>query len=274
MTARSTSAGRPAGAGASERAAARCAARIREIFEDDLQAPPGVLHVTAVWQDAGGRLFTLRIGASTPRSATDAFVLGVARARCDAVVTTGRILRDEPEVLHRLPDDLAAWRRQRLGRREPPLTVVLTARHDVDLAHPLLARRALVVTSRDAAPRLVARVREAGRGDGIEVVGRTAPSLRDLLSFLREERGLADVCVEAGPATTAALYTEPPCVDELMLSVYLGSALPRGVRGGAFLGPGVLERVFPEPESLCRRFRRDEPESGPWLFCRHRRLSS
>ena len=280
MTARPTHAGHETGTAAD---AEDCAARIRRIFEDDLLAPAGVLHVASAWQDAEGRLFAMRIGPATPRSATDAFVLGVARARCDAIVTTGRILREEPAVRHALPPGLAAWRVRLPGRRPAPLSVVLTARDDLDLAHPLLSGRALVVTSRAAAQALVARARAAGREEDLEVVARPAPGLRDLLALLRDERGLTNVCVEAGPATAASLYEASPCVDELLLSIHLGRSLPAGVKGGALPGPEALARAFdarpsplagdaeaPSADAALSRFRVEEP-SGPWLFCRFRR---
>jgi hypothetical protein len=54
----------------SDRPEERCARRIRELYRADLLAPAGVVHVTSAWRDPGGRLFSLRLGPKTPRSAT------------------------------------------------------------------------------------------------------------------------------------------------------------------------------------------------------------
>ncbi len=216
------------------------AARILEIFGDPLCQPPGILHVTSVWRGQGGALPTLRIGPDTPKSETDRFVLGLARARCDAIVTTGRILRDEPGVRHRLPDALADWRARYRGLAAAPVSVVLTGRLDLDPSHPLLqeAARVLVVTTATRAPALQARV----ANDRIEVVGRADASLRDTLDFLQRERGLASICVEAGPSSTRSLYADPLRVDELMLSVFEGERMAPGVAGNAFADDKLLAR--------------------------------
>ena len=106
----------------------------------------GVVHVTAVWQRAGGYLVTLRSGSSTgddpPRIVHDAFALGIARARADAILTTGEILRREPDLRHGLPGPgalplgLAEWRRTVLGKTTPPILWVMTRSGDLDFAHP------------------------------------------------------------------------------------------------------------------------------------------
>ena len=62
----------------------------------------GVVHVTAVWQRGDGDLVTLRTAAGAPRVAHDALVLGLARARADAILTTAEVLRCEPGLRHDL----------------------------------------------------------------------------------------------------------------------------------------------------------------------------
>jgi riboflavin biosynthesis pyrimidine reductase len=185
--------------------------------------------------------------------------LSLARARCDAIVTTGRILREEPELRHSLPADLAAWRRECRGLPKPPVSIVLTARADLDPAHALLcdANRVIVVTSRDVAPVLSERL----GSERLEVVGRDAPSLRDTLSFLQRDRGLPSVCIEAGPSSSRDLYETPLRVDELMLSIYIGASVGQGVAGGVFVDPPSLARDFARVHA-CER----QEESGPWLF--------
>lgn len=221
----------------SDRLEDRCAARIRELYGDDLLTPSGVLHVTSAWSDSGGRLFTLRIGPNSPASATDFFALELARARVDAIVTTGQILRDEPGLTNELTDpELASWRRERLGKKGPPVTVVLSRRTDLPRSHPLFATSEVVV-------------RNAG--------------LRESLAWLCDERGFTSVAIEAGPSTSRAVYDPPVAVDELLLSIYRAPELPEGVRGGELLGLPALGRLFPE-RSECTR----EEESGMWSFLR------
>jgi riboflavin biosynthesis pyrimidine reductase len=248
-----------------------CAARIRSLYgrsADGLAAPPGVLHVTAVWRDEAGRAFTLRIGPRRPRSETDRFVLDLARARCDAVLTTGRILREEPDLHQVLPADLRTWRRHHRAEADDPVSVVLTGRDDLDFGHPLLARasHAIVLTSAGTADRLRARASSSGAAGRVEIVARREPGALDAIAFLQERR--FSICVEAGPSTTAGLYGASSAVDELMLSVFQGELPDESVRGAESVATEVLERDF----VLAGESRRED-ESGPWSFQRFVRAS-
>ena len=69
--------------------------------EVDWRGARGVLQVAAV---ADRAWVAIAIGPAAPSSATDRFVLGFARARSDAIVTTGAILRAEPDLVHELSD--------------------------------------------------------------------------------------------------------------------------------------------------------------------------
>jgi riboflavin biosynthesis pyrimidine reductase len=249
-----------------ERAGAqRIDARLRELY-GELPGEVGVLHVASAWQGPDGELRVLRIAPGTPRSATDAFVLSLARARVDAIVTTGRILRLEPTVTHALLGsdvecaDLRAWRSARLGRDQPPRSAVLTSGQQLDLDHPLLRRgtRPLVITGPAAAARLAAAAAERG----IELVGLEPLDVRNALAALRA-RGLHSIGVEAGPATALALYAAPLAVDELMLSVYEASAVPDGAAGPAFLSMARLGELLPHASRGSRE--------GAWRFERRTR---
>jgi riboflavin biosynthesis pyrimidine reductase len=238
--------------------------RLSALYGSDPARVRGVLHAAAAWRDADATLRILRIGPTAPRSETDRFVLRAARMRAQALVTTGKILRDEPDVVHTEHDAaLLAWRRECIGLTSPPRSVVLTSGRDLELDHPLLrsAYRPLVVTAADAAIRIRERVRRGAHD--IEVVGRRAPDLRDVLALLRE-RGCETVLVEAGPTTAISLYDEPIAVDELLLSIFEGTSLPEAAIGPAFVAPTRLSAHFAPsvpPRSV------DEP-SGPWSFSR------
>lgn len=242
----------------SERAS-ECAERIRMLYGDDLEAEAGVLHVTSVWQGPVGPPFVLRINDSTPVSEWDAFVLALARARADAIVTTGAILRDEPGMTHDFDvSGLPAWRNDVLGKALPPQSVILSSGRAIDFAHPIFrARRALLYTARDHPPDLPERAAAAG----VRLLTHPDPDLRNLIAHLRAETGARTISIEAGPSTALTLYRDPLAVDELMLSVCRAPTLPEVARGAPFLFLEQLERALPGST------RNDSAEPG-WSFHR------
>jgi len=248
-----------------------CARRIRACYGAALEEPAGVLHIAAVWRDPRGGWPTLRITPQTPRSATDRFALGLARARADAVLTTGRILREEPALEHRYHEDapldaaLTQWRNERLDKRVPPVSAVLTSGRGLDVGHPLFAGPAAVwvLTRPDAADALRAR----GLAARHRVVERAEWTLHDALASLRREAGFATIAIEAGASTTRALYAAELGVDELMLSCFEGAELPESLRGAGFATSRELAGVFGPPLSLHI----EQEHSGRWSFLRFRR---
>jgi riboflavin biosynthesis pyrimidine reductase len=246
--------------------------RIRALYgadlADDPRAARGVLHVAAVWRGGASALTTLRIDVDTPRSRTDAFVLGLARARADAIVTTGEILRREPQLSHALDEGegaeaLLAWRQKVLGKRALPTTVVLTSGRNLDLTHPVFrsGRKALIFTDAGGEDRLGDRARERG----IELAVHPEPSLMSLLEHARGSLGHETVLVEAGQSTTGALYESPGLVDELLLSICETDSLPASVRGAPFTTEGEIASAG---LTLVGEHVSDE-ESGPWRFRRY-----
>lgn len=227
---------------------------------------PAVVHVTAVWRRRDSALITLKIQAGTPKSEHDFFVLNLCRARADAIVTSGKILRAERDLHHDLTgpgqvaDALASWRR-RLGKSEPPISLVLSSGRGLNLDHPLFrsGTRPLVYTSPEGRERL------ANAGEhGVEVVADTTPSLRSAIDFLRNERQAATIAIESGPSTSIDLYQPPLVVDELLLSIY-EEELDEALQGGAFLSRKDIEAQFARPETPFRV----RSESGCWSFHRY-----
>lgn len=229
---------------------------------------PGILHPTAVWQSGvqpdRQPLTTLEIRAETPKSDTDLFVLQLARARADAIITTGKILRSEPETTHALdgPADVASalkrWRRDRLGRSTPPISLVLTSGCDLDLEHPLLASgatRPLIFTSPDGR----ARLKDA---PGVEIVAIDEPSIRRAIDFLRCERDARTISVEAGPSTSRELYDGARVVDELLLSTLHSPSIPKTIQGADFLTRARIERDFRRSAPAFR----NRTDDGIWVF--------
>lgn len=239
----------------------------------DRQIPrAGILHVTAVWRQPTGGYRTLNINDATPKSDHDLFMLGVARARADAIVTTGKILRAEPALNHDLPGSprlaaaLGQWRKRVLERRpDRPLVVILTSGRNLEPEHPAFHAwaRPVIYTSKHAATNL----REELAVAAIDVVGSAQPDLRDAIAYLRSEAGCRTISIEAGPSTSGQLYEPPVLVDELMLSAYLGATVPDGVVGAPFLGPERLGDLFGRRSA---EHHVTEP-SGEWSFSRWRR---
>lgn len=260
----------------------------------------GVVHVAAIGARARA---VLAIGAGAPASPTDRFVLGFARARADAIVTTGAILRAEPALVHRCadePEQDARWQRfraERLGRRRPPELVVLTAGAELPLEHPALcqAQRTVVLTSAAGRARLTealgSRTAAGGhpawaRSTGkLEVVALdAAPTtpvtefLARAIAWLQDARGHETIVLESGPRSTLGLYAAGrPWIDELLLSVFEGGDFAT-VAGPPFPDAAALARYFAcgvagaengRSQPLSRR--RVEEPSGAWVFERYRR---
>lgn len=251
------------------RTAGDVAAAAERIYGDALEAK-GIVQVVACWRPSAETLAVIKIGPGSPRALHDVFALGLARARADAILSTGQILRSEPEVRHELPGPpelagaLAAFRRERLGKTAPPIPLVLTSGRDVDLDHPLFtaAPQTILFTSEDGA----ARLDEQARARGITVVAHPEPGARSALDYLRRERDVRTLVVEAGPTTTRKLYDDPVAIDELMLSVFEEPRLDPAFVGGDFLAPAELARLLP---ASSRPFEVNAP-SGHWSFERRR----
>ena len=221
------------------------------------------MHVAAVFCAADG-FRILKIGEHTPKSAADAFALSLARVRADAILSTGAILRAEPEMRAEpfgpLADSLRRLRKTVYGREEPPALLVLTG-GDVDPDHPALAgwARPFVVTSGPGAARLRPRL-----ASGVHLVELEVPSAASAIAWARDRLGARTVAIEAGPSTALPLYEGSGVVDELMLSVFEGTP-PPDVVGKPFVGAARLEALFGPPRSSVRV---DEP-SGPWRIERY-----
>lgn len=243
-------------------AIARVRARITALYGGlDLESAHGVVHIAAVYAEKNDAWRVLRIGPAAPKSATDGFTLMLARARADAILTTGKILRDEPALRYDLgvhAADLSAWREGVLELAEPPVVLVLTRGAGLDLEHPALHGWAepIVVTG----PEVSARVAQ----QGVRAVGLHDLSLRGAIAWARAELGARTISIEAGPSTAVALYEPPPVVDELMLSVFEGPAVAPEARGRPFVSRTRVEAVLGPPQGGTRVL---EP-SGPWRFWR------
>lgn len=243
------------------RDAAGVAGLAQQLYGQGFEPREGVLHVTAV---AGPARRTLRIDEHTPKSLADTFALNLARARADAIVITGKLLRDEPGLSYApgspgpAAPAMADYRRQ-LGRDARPWLVVLTRGAGLPFTHPVFHdghTRPLIYAPHEAA--------EGLRGVApCEVLGSDGhASLAGLVGALRA-RGARTVSFEAGPSTTRGLYMgDAPLVDELCLSAFLGT-LPRDAQLAEALPALPPALTLAGPERLVNA------PSGPWAFSRY-----
>jgi len=207
-------------------------AKIREFYDrEELHHPAGVVHVLAVQRQPGRSDHVIAVGPNSPVSVSDRFALDLARARSDVIITTGQILRDEPNLRYELGSrwatELYAWRREVAEHDCAPVVVVLTAGARLNFGHPTFHSwaRPVVFTSERSATHLCPPT-------GVRVIGSNAPSLRAAIEWANGE-GARTIVVEAGPSTARDLYLGTPVVDEVMLSVFEGGHAPI-VPGGEF----------------------------------------
>jgi riboflavin biosynthesis pyrimidine reductase len=213
----------------------------------------GVLHVTSM---APSRQ-VIAIGPDAPKSEGDFFLLNLARARADAILTTGSIVRSEPTYQASLQgphaEALQRYRAQVLGKGRA-LCAIMTRDGRLPRLHPLWqdATEKLLLTSPEHAEAL-----ERELGGHASVVGVADLDPRRAVQWLRE-RGAKLISIEAGPSANAPLYEPPALVDELSLSIYEGPA----VQLGGALTPRLLDGMV-----LASELTREE-QSGRWRYQR------
>lgn len=254
------------------RTPADVAALGRELLGEDPARAGRVLHVAAVWRAGDDALRVLRIGPKTPKSRHDTFLLALARARAEAIVTTGKILREEPALTHgplgppALRAALASYRRERLVLALDPWLLVLSSGRGLDPAHPAFHAplRPLLFVPAAAATGLRERFAESD----VRVASVPAPDVRLALDHLRR-LGARRITLEAGPTTARALYEDPVRVDELWLATYAGERPAAEVIGEPFVDDARLAAALPAASEPVAR---DEP-SGRWTFLRRWRAS-
>lgn len=231
----------------------------RTLLGDGFAAPEGVVQTCAVGEDD----HVIRIGPHAPRSAHDFFLLHLARASADVIVTTGQILRDEPTLRYdlegegSLPAMLHAYRATH-AKKPPRAKVVVLSRGDVSLDHPALHGWAEPVI---ATPSATLAHAARARGMGALVHEGDARALVLTLRALHPT-----ISVEAGPSASGALYEDGSVVDVLFHSRFRG-VLVDEARGARFLAATELDARFSTRTASATV---DEP-SGPWSFTRYAR---
>lgn len=240
----------------------------RKLFGSELDSRPAVSHSAAAWNNPASEMLTaIRINEYGPKSDLDFLSLHIARARADAIIITGKILRDEPTLGYdlradtRWGDALLQWRERRWGLWEPPWLLILTAGGQIDFAHPALHGwvNPVIFTSDRTAERTLA-------DSPIPVVADEAPDIRRAIYHLQTSKDCQCISIEAGPSTALTLYDRPTMVSELLLSVNLDKTLDDRAKGPAVIELARLRRRFRSETSVTH-----SREGQRWSFHRLRR---
>ncbi len=244
---------------------------VEELLGVGLEDLQGTLHPVAVWRRPGSdERLVLRIEERSPRSALDFLLLQLLRARAEVIVTTGKILRDEPDLSYELqpvtgleigdvsPALLLAARAELWGLERPPRIAILSSGHGLPLHHPALeGQEAVVMTGEPGAAALAG----PARAFGVDTVALDEPSLRAACEWLLED-GAQQLSIEAGPSTARQLYGDDGLVDGISLSTFQEQQLPADLQGGPFLSGAELHAQFVPVEEAATR----EQESGSWSY--------
>ena len=234
---------------------------------------PVVLHIAAVAPVAGVR-HVIRIGEHAPRSAVDFYLLNAARAWADVVVSSGKILRAEPELSFALsgpdPEAARALARARARRTGSALRIgVLSSGSGLDETMPVWTRGGefTLVTDSVGGRRSRGWAERAGLGVvALDPVGPRA-AVEWAVGAASTGGSAGRVSVELGAKSSVHLYPEGDdasddapgprgVVDVLVLSEYLGPLSERAL-GDRFLAGVDLERLYtPGPEA----------RDGEWRF--------
>lgn len=204
----------------------------------------------------------------------DRWLMGLLRARADAILMGDNTLRVEPDHVWTAefvcPEDAASFTsvRRLEGRAPMPLQVFLSLEGDVDVHASTIfslaqANVVLATTTRGAARARTLSPTPA-RLDVLEL-GEEAVDVCSLLAALRSGYGVGTVLCEGGPRAYGSLIASG-CVDDEFLAlspVVIGSRPDRP-------RPGLIEGVCFTPRSSPRSRPLSLRRAGDLLFLRSR----
>ena len=199
-------------------------------------------------------------------SDADRFVMGLLRALADIVVVGSGTFHGSPtgtwSPAGAHPDSSSLFAELRLlrGQSERPELAILTGSGAIDVRHPALSQRALILTSETGAARLRRRVPKT-----TELVTLTTQAAIDptvALDALRA-RGHELILFEAGPHTLGE-FGAAGLIDELFLTV---SPLLTG--GSAATRLSLVESVEPSRDGMVRAALRSLRRFEDHLFLRY-----
>lgn len=204
----------------------------------------------------------------------DPWLMGVLRARADAVMVGDGTLRANPDHLwtpeYIYPAATSSFAELRSAENLAERTPLVLVSFDADLPssaaqfrHPD-AHTILATTARGEQQARALAEEAAGRVD-VEVVGEDSVDLRDLLYRLRQTYGISRLLCEGGPRLYAGLLAEGLVDDEfLTLSPIVMGAAPATSR------PSLVEGIAFRPENAPVSRLLSVARSGDFLFLRSR----
>lgn len=156
----------------------------------------------------------------------DRMVMGLLRAIADAVIVGAGTLRSVPQHLWTAQDiysplsDVYQQLRTTLGKTEPPLNVIVTARAEVDLNLPVFQSGevpVLIVTTTHGAERI--RAQHLPPSVQLSAIhGAGSLSARAVLEAVKRVSQSDIILVEGGPQLMGDFFAEQ-CLDELFLTL-------------------------------------------------------
>lgn len=206
--------------------------------------------------------------------AWDRWLMGLLRARADAILMGDNTLRVEPDHVWTAeflcPEDaeLFAGLRRHEARSPMPLQVFLSLEGNVDVSAATIfsvpEAHVLLATGTHGASRARALPAGAARMDVLEL-GEEAVDVGTLLAVLHDQYGVATVLCEGGPRAYGSLVAAG-CVDDEFLAlspVVIGSCPDRP-------RPGLIEGACFTPASSPRSRPLSLRRAGDLLFLRSR----
>mmetsp|Transcript_422 Transcript_422/g.748 ORF Transcript_422/g.748 Transcript_422/m.748 type:complete len:271 (+) Transcript_422:113-925(+) len=224
-------------------------------------ATPRAIHVCSTVVGEDGMRRVIKIGPHSPKSMTDLFMLNLCRAHADVILTSGSILRSEPELTHKFCGPLpmqrvfSDYRAQVLGKTQPLRTVVLSRGANLPFSHPLWLDSEdcwLWTGSQTPSLQLPPHVRLVSSAD-------TMKSLA--CQIIADGKTLS---IETGPTVTSQFYgTDESIVSELWMSTFWGPAPDQGL---------CTDLALPKDSILFKSLTSTQPPtlvnepSGTWAF--------
>jgi riboflavin biosynthesis pyrimidine reductase len=202
----------------------------------------------------------------------DQWIMGLLRARADAVTVGANTLRSEPEHLWTagfiFPADAAAFAdlRAQEGRRQTPLQVFMTRSGDLPTDAAVFADGTLeviVATTERGKERLTDRF--GGDLDAqVLVAGDADLDIAEMHRRLHDDHGVRTVLCEGGPRVYGAVVAAGELDEEFLTvsPVLVGGSDDRPAR------PGLIEGLALPPGGPLRASLRSVRRAGDHLFLR------
>lgn len=215
-------------------------------------------------------------GASVSRgNAHDQWLMGLLRARADAIIMGDNTLRVEPEHIWTaeaiFPADAAAFAALRAAEGRSPLPLVIFASYDGNIqAEAAIFTRTdmhiVIVSTSDGCTRARARLAQAAARVEFVPAGESSVDLHWLAPRLYTHHGVRSLLCEGGPTLFGSMLAAG-LVDDLFLT---HSPVAIGNPRGGPLRPGLVEGVAFDPAAPPCSTLLSVRRAGNYLFVRSR----